>query len=221
VNFPFRLGRVLHPVLLRLWLRFARDRELTTTIDGLRLVVLPSVFHPRFFGSSKIFADYLRTLDLAGKRVLDLGTGSGILGLVASRAGATVTAVDVNPQAVECARRNAAQAGMAMECRVSDLFSAVAGERFDVVAWNPPFFPKTAGNAAEAALFAGENYSTIRRFAREVREHLAPGGRLLLILSEDLDLVTWRQIFEDHGFQLATRFEQSWGGEKMMVVEAA
>jgi release factor glutamine methyltransferase len=212
---------MLHPVLLRLWLRFARDRELVATVDGLRLVVLPSVFHPRFFGSSKIFADYLRTQHLAGKRFLDLGTGSGILGLVASRAGATVTAVDVNPRAVECARRNAAQAGMAMECRVSDLFSAVAAERFDIVAWNPPFFPKTAGDAAEAALFAGKDYSSIRRFAKEVREHLAAGGRVLLILSEDLDLVTWRTIFEDQGFQLTTRFERSWVGEKMIVIEAA
>jgi release factor glutamine methyltransferase len=212
---------MLHPLLLRLWLRFARDRELVTTVEGLRLVILPSVFHPRFFGSSKIFAAYLRTQDLAGKRFLDLGTGSGILGLVASLAGAVVIAVDVNPQAVECARRNAAQAGMAMECRVSDLFSAVVGQRFDVIAWNPPFFPKMAGTAAEAALFAGENYSTIRRFAGQVREHLAPGGRLLLILSEDLDLAAWHQIFEAQGFQLATRFEQSWSGEKMMVLEAA
>lgn len=220
MKFPFRLGRLFHPVLLRLWLRFARDRELVTTIDGLRLVVLPSVFHPRFFGSSKIFADYLRTRDLGGKSFLDLGTGSGILGLVASREGATVTAVDVNPQAVECARRNAAQAGMAMECTVSDLFAAVGEARFDIVAWNPPFFPKAARNAAEAALFAGENYATIRRFAREVRAHLAPGGCVLLILSEDLDLVTWRVIFEDQGFRLATRFERSWGGEKMIVIEA-
>lgn len=215
----FRLGRLFHPVLLRLWLRFARDRELVTTIDGMRVVVLPSVFHPKFFGSSRIFSDYLRTLELAGKRFLDLGTGSGILGLVASRAGAKVTAVDVNPKAVECARRNAEQAGLAVDCRGSDLFSTLSGEQFDIVAWNPPFFPKTAVGVAEAALFAGENYSTIRRFAAEVREHLAPGGRVLLILSEDLDLAAWRAIFEDTGFALATRYEKSWAGEKMMVVE--
>jgi release factor glutamine methyltransferase len=214
-----RLGRIFHPILLRLWLRYARDRKLVTTIDGMRLVVLPSVFHPRFFGSSRIFADYLRTLDLAGKSFLDLGTGSGILGLVASRLGAKVTAVDVNPQAVECARRNAAQAKVELDCRVSDLFSALGGERFDIVAWNPPFFPKAAANVTEAALFAGDNYSTIHRFAAEVRLHLAPGGRILLILSEDLDLAAWRAIFEDAGFQLTTRFERSWGGEKMMVVE--
>jgi release factor glutamine methyltransferase len=221
VKHGLRLGRLFHPVLLRLWLRFARDRELVTTIDGMRLVVLPSVFHPRFFGSSRIFAAYLQTLDLAGKAFLDLGTGSGILGLVASRAGASVTAVDVNPQAVECARRNAAQAGLTLNCKVSDLFSALPGERFDIVAWNPPFFPKAAAGTAEAALFAGQNYSTIRRFAAEVRRHLTPRGRVFLILSEDLDLAAWHAIFEDAGFLLTTRYEKSWGGEKMMVVEVS
>jgi release factor glutamine methyltransferase len=214
-----RLGRLFHPVLLRLWMRFARDRELITTIDGMRLVVLPSVFHPRFFGSSRIFADYLRTLDLAGKSFLDLGTGCGILGVVASGLGANVTAVDVNPQAVQCARRNAAAGKAELDCRFSDVFSALGGERFDIVAWNPPFFPKVAANDAEAALFAGENYSTIRRFAAEVRAHLSPEGRVFLILSEDLDLAAWRAIFEQARFQLKTRYERSWGGEKMMVIE--
>ena len=216
MSLKLRLGRLFHPVLLRLWLRFARDRELVTHIDGLRLVVLPGVFHPRFFGSSKIFAEYLKTMDLAGKRFLDLGAGSGILGLVAVRAGARVTALDVNPQAVECARRNGLQ-----DCRVSDLFTAVPGERFDVVTWNPPFFPRDASTLAECALFAGEDYSVIRRFAAEARAHLLPGGRVLLILSGDLDLDRWRAIFGGAGFQLETRFERSWGGEKMIVVEAA
>ena len=214
-----RLGRLLHPILLRLWLRFARDRELSTTIDGLRLTVLPGVFHPKFFGSSKIFADYVATLDLAGKRFLDLGTGSGILGLVAARGGAKVTAVDVNPQAVECARRNAVQAGLAMNCKASDLFSALPGERFDIVTWNPPFFPKAPANFTEAALFAGDNYSTIRRFASEVREHVTSNARVFLILSEDLDLAAWRATFEEQSFRLTTRHSQSWGGEKMLVVE--
>jgi release factor glutamine methyltransferase len=220
VSFPLRLGRLLHPVLLRLWMRFARDREMVTSIDGIQLEVPPTVFHPRFFGSSRIFADYLQTLDLAGKRFLDLGTGSGVIGLVSSRAGAKVTAVDINPRAVECASRNADRAGLTLDCRVSDLFSAVPGERFDIVAWNPPFFPKPPKNVAEAALFAGENHSTIRRFAVEVREYLAPGGRVFLILSEDLDLALWREIFGKANFRIMTRSEGYWVGEKMMVIEA-
>jgi release factor glutamine methyltransferase len=220
VKLRLRLGRLFHPVLLRLWLKFARDRELVTTIDGLRLIVLPTVFHPRFFGSSKIFAEYLRTLDLEGKTFLDLGTGSGILGLVAARAGAQVTAVDVNPKAVESARRNAAQAGLAVDCKVSDLFEALPGKQFDIVAWNPPFFPKAPRSPAECALYAGNGYATIRRFANEAREHLEPGGRIFLILSEDLDLAAWHAMFDEAGFHLTTRSEKTWGGETMIVVEA-
>ena len=220
MTFPVRLRRMLHPVFLRLWLRFARDRELVTHIDGMRLVVLPTVFHPRFFGSSRVLADYVRMLDLSGKRFLDLGTGSGIIGLAASRSGARVTAVDVNPRAVECARRNAGHAGVAMVCSASDLFSALPGERFDIVAWNPPFFPRAARSPAEFALFAGDDYAAIRRFNAEVREHLAPDGRIFLVLSRDLDLAAWRAICNEAGFQLTTRFERSWGGEVMIVVEA-
>src|SRR5687767_15060837 len=147
------LRRLVHPFFLNLWLKYARDRELTTTIDGLSFRVLPTVFHPRFFGSSVIFAEYVAGVGVQGKHLLDLGTGSGIVGIFGARAGAHVTAVDINPQAVVCASGNAANAGVKMDCRHSDLFGAVP-ERFDVIAWNPPFFPKSASTPAEAALFA-------------------------------------------------------------------
>src|SRR5262245_39886098 len=102
------LRRLVHPFLLRLWLKHARDRELTTNLDGLSFLVLPSVLYPRFFGSSIIFSEYVATSGVNGKTVLDMGTGSGIVGVFAARAGARVTAVDINPRAVECAAGNAA-----------------------------------------------------------------------------------------------------------------
>lgn len=56
-----------------------------------------------------------------GKRVLDFGTGSGVVAIAAARAGARVLAVDVDPAAVEAVRINAADNGVEVEARVVDL----------------------------------------------------------------------------------------------------
>ena len=210
--------RLVHPFLMRLWLRRAKNKELVTRIGGFRLKVLPSVFHPRFFGSSLIFAEYLASLGIAGKRFLDMGTGSGIVGLFAARAGALVIAVDINPKAVQCAAENAATAGLALDCRRGDLFDSIGNEKFDIIAWNPPFFPRTVTTPAEAALYAGDNHEVVRRFARDVDGRLAPGGRVFLVLSMDLDFNVWNSMFDN---RLSIRMKRRWGWETMAVVEMA
>src|SRR5215831_8765126 len=83
-----------------------------THAAGFRLIVGPTVFHPRRFITSEFFASFIGRLDLRGKRVADVGTGSGILALAAARAGAThVTAIDVNPNAALAAAQNARSNG--------------------------------------------------------------------------------------------------------------
>src|SRR5213596_265531 len=59
-----------------------------TRAAGFRLIVRPTVFHPRCFITSEFFASFIDRLDLSGMRVADVGTGSGILALAAARAGA-------------------------------------------------------------------------------------------------------------------------------------
>src|SRR5207302_680012 len=63
-----------HLILKRRTVRVAR-------VNGFRLTVRPTVFHPGYFVTSKFFAAFIETLDLSGKRVADIGTGSGILAL--------------------------------------------------------------------------------------------------------------------------------------------
>lgn len=75
---------------------------------------------------------------LAGLRVLDLGSGTGILGIAAVRLGADAAlCVDVNPDAVESARRNGEANGVADRVRHRAATAAdLAGERFDLVVAN-------------------------------------------------------------------------------------
>jgi HemK-related putative methylase len=212
------LRRWSKPILLKLWIERGTRRTSTFRFGASDLRIDPTVFHPRYFGSSLIFARFVEALALRGKQFLDLGTGSGIIGLAAARAGAEVTSTDINPAAVRCAKENAAAAGFKTRCIESDLFDNLKGDRFDVVAWNPPFFPKAPANIAEAAFYAGENHNVIRRFAREVRVQLMPGGLIFLIFSLDGGLDALEKIFRNEGFVIKTVLTRRWGLAETMVV---
>ena len=218
-GFSPRLRRFIHPILLKYWLRHS-SRVLTTRVGGFTLRVLPTVFHPKYFGSSLILGRYVESQSLQGKTFLDMGTGSGIIGLCAARAGARVTGVDINPSAVECALQNSANAGFEIEYLRSDLFSGLPNRRFDVIAWNPPFFPKPSENLAEAALYAGPRFGEIARFAGSCREHMTSDAHIILVLSLDIDVVAVESRFRNEGFSARRVLTRKWGfAETMIIVE--
>ena len=79
--------------------------------------------------------------------VLDMGTGCGILGVLAAKRARKVVAVDVNPHAVRCAETNARLNGVMekMDIRRGDLFEPIKkGEKFDVIIFNAPYLPSEA-----------------------------------------------------------------------------
>ena len=152
---------------------------------GRRFVTHPEVFHPVFFLSTRMLADHFARIDLAGRRFLDMGTGSGAVGIFAAARGARVTACDVNPRAVAVARENARQNGVEMEVLESHLYSAVAGRTFDLICFNIPFYPKPPESPLEHAFHAGRDFQTVRAFAGDTPPHLAEGGVVTIIFSED------------------------------------
>src|ERR1041384_827766 len=113
--------RVYHPYALR---QIAKP---LTRLRGRTLLTDPEVFNPVYFLSTPVFIDYLSTVAVAGKRLLDMGTGSGMVGIFAAGRGARVTACDINPRAVALADQNARRNGVEMEVVASDLFSSLAG----------------------------------------------------------------------------------------------
>jgi release factor glutamine methyltransferase len=120
-----------------------------------------------------------------GESFLEMGTGSGMVALHAARLGAKVTAADVNPKAVECARRNAARNGIRLDLVRSDLFERITG-LFDVIAFNPPYLSGTASSTSwvEKAWAGGEEGSEMAiTFLENAWRHLAPGGRIYMVLS--------------------------------------
>ena len=185
-----RLRQAIHFFSYHLILKRRTTR--VTRAAGFRLIIRPTVFHPRWFITSEFFASFIGRLDLSGKRVADVGTGSGILALAAVRAGAAhVTAVDVNPKAALTAAENAQANGCGDHCVAlcSNLLSALAPVAlFDVIISSPPSFPGEPRDIADRAWHAGPNYRDVAPLFDQARERLAPGGRVYFLVSSDSDL---------------------------------
>jgi release factor glutamine methyltransferase len=128
--------------------------------------------------------------DAQSPRLADLGTGSGAIALALAheRPRARVVAVDLSPGALEVARANAAELGLAnVEFRQGDWLAPLAGERFDLIASNPPYIAEGDPHLDDLrhepapALSSGpDGLDAIRTIAREAPAHLVPGGWLLL-----------------------------------------
>ncbi len=152
----------------------------------------------------------------AADRVLEVGTGSGII----SREIATladVVATDINPHAVLCARR----AGI--EVVRTDL---VRGLRcaFDLILFNPPYLPtgpeERMNDWLEYALDGGESgRSVIERFALTIDEVLAPEGRILLLISSLTGLSEVQALFSDHGYVAGIVEQQTVEDEVLFVLK--
>ena len=123
-----------------------------------------------------------------GAKVLDLCTGSGVIAVAAAIHGADVTAVDVSRRALLSVALNARLNGVRVRTRRGDLFGAVDGERFDVIATNPPYLPALGdilpSSGRERAWDAGrDGRALLDPICDAAYEHLLPGGSLLVIHS--------------------------------------
>lgn len=114
-------------------------------------------------------------------RVLDVGTGSGVLALLAAGVGAGVTATDITERACAFTRFNAAFNGLAVDVRQGDLFEPVAGEQFDLVLSQPPFVVQPPGIEPTAYVHGGPTGDELAlRILAGLDGVLAPGGCALL-----------------------------------------
>jgi len=165
---------------------------------GFGINILESVYSPR--EDTFLLARNIPN----GKKVLELGCGSGLVGLCAAKKADSVLGVDINPAAVKCARQNAERNNVA-NCvfKVSDLFSDVSG-RFDVILFNAPYLPKDGrlDEGMDALAWCGGNAGreALERFLEGCGRHLKPNGKLAVIISSVTGLDEVLGLFSKKGF---------------------
>lgn len=169
------------------------------------LDVPPTVFHPKLYFTSEYFGEYLRSLNLKSKIVLDMGCGSGILSLIAASNGAYVTSVDINPHAVVATTINVERNKFSDRIHAfqSDLFTNIPGEsRFDIILFNPPYYLKEPTNDQERAFFGGDDFRVMKEFAQQVKSFLKNDGTIYIIFTSDIDEKKILSFFESNALNI-------------------
>jgi release factor glutamine methyltransferase len=145
---------------------------------------------------SQLLVDVMEKTGLArGRRVADLCTGSGVVAIAASEQGATeVTAFDICPRAVHCARANAAAADVEVEVHLGSWARGVEFGPYDLVVCNPPYVPHDPSidglqlpshlGPARAWDAGYDGRLVLDPLCRAATELLADGGTMLLVQSE-------------------------------------
>ena len=160
---------------------------------GLRFFVQPGVLIPR--PETELLAEVVFK-ESAGKRVLDMCTGSGCIAVTVAKLGTPVlvAASDYSEAALAVARKNAELHNVPVTFFRGDLFENVKG-RYDLIVSNPPYIqskvieelmPEVRDFEPRMALDGAEDGLLFyRRIVRDAREFLNPGGRLLFEIGHD------------------------------------
>ena len=144
------------------------------------------------------------------KRVLEIGTGSGLLSLCALQAGASyVVATDVNPNAVANARYNVKELGAENRFEVRQVSQSERGafavvrddETFDVIISNPPWVDRKPGRIEDYALY-DEAFLLMRTLFGGLPKYLNPGGKALLAYGSVSGIRMLYELSTEHGYEI-------------------
>lgn len=159
-------------------------------------------------------------------RALEIGTGTGLIAIIAARKARAVIATDVNSHALDCAVRNIiTNKAFNVELRKGDLFEPVEDDKFDLILFNTPYLPSDEDefidDELEAAWNGGLNgREVIDRFLAGVKDHLNPGGKVQLVQSSLAGNEETLQKLEELGFKASITAKEKGFFEEIMVITA-
>lgn len=153
-----------------------------SSLDLSKFYIGPAVLRPDKSWVALRLAYFLYTHPTLykGKTVLDIGSGSGIQGIVCAKKGArNVVLSDISDQAIACSEQNVIDQGLESKVKIirSDLFDNLTG-RFEVIIFNHPFFPNEPQNEVERIVYSGKGL--LERFFREVGAHSNQDSLLIM-----------------------------------------
>ena len=161
-----------------------------------------------------------------GQSVLEIGTGSGVVAMYASRLTDKITVTDINFDACQLAEKNFAENGIEnIEVLFGNLFEPVKDRKFDVILFNTPYLPTDDGDVIEDTInyaFDGglNGRKVIDLFLDEVGNHLNDGGIVQMIQSSLSGNDETLQKFDEMGFIAEIKASEHFFFEDITLINA-
>lgn len=172
------------------------------TCNGIQLEIPPEVFHPGFFFSTGLLMRTISRESLQNRTLLELGAGSGLIAMHASRQGALSTASDINPTAIEYLHKNRLRNGIDLRIIHSDLFTNIPLEAFDIIAINPPYYKKDPQTPGEYAWYCGKKGEYFENLFNDLGNYMHEGSLVLMTLCDGCDLDMIHSMAAVKGFRM-------------------
>jgi len=185
---------------------YIRNNGLEFELPDIEICLTDGVYPVKL--DSLLLAKELAEMVKKGDKVLDIGTGAGILAILAATQGAVVTATDVNGESIECAQHNALLNGVSLDLRLGDMFEPIEVDSFDIIVCNPPSLPSPPNEQHDEytarsidAGWDGRKY--IDPLIEQSIKYLnKKNGHLLIVHSNFADVGKTREKLESLGFEV-------------------
>ena len=181
--------------------------------------------HPNVYEPAEDTFLLAENLDIKRRdEVLEIGTGTGLITVVAAQRSRNVVATDINEHAVKCALKNIiANRTYNVEIREGNLFEPVQDEKFDLILFNTPYLPTEEDEKFDEEINAAwdggvDGRATIDKFLEEVKDHLNDGGRVQLVQSSLSDNEKTIQKLEEIGFEASITAREKCFFEEIVVI---
>ena len=159
-----------------------RKKPYFVHVQGVKITIYPGVFPPRT--DTRLLIAHLS--GSKNDKILDLGTGSGVIAVIAGLRGASGIAVDINPIAVKNANKNFKKFNLDMKAINSDMFDNVPAEKFDKIFAAGPYFDGQIKRPIMHAIYGMRHFMS--RLLTESPGHLTRKGEILATFPEWSDI---------------------------------
>lgn len=197
------LEKFVRPILIRY---LASDRKYS--YRNTHVIVKAGVFHPGLFFSTKLMVNFIETIDLTGKKFLEVGAGTGFISVFAARRQARATALDISQQAILNIGLNAQLNQVPITIVKSDLFTNLPPQTFDIIVITPPYYPRKPTTESELAWFCGEEFEFYEKLFAQLEGYMNDFSKVLMILSEDCQIGRIREIAAKNNFRMEVIFRK-------------